>query len=533
MALENKPYKALESVVGAENISQDPAVLVGYATSGLSLTAQEDSLFSILPEAVVLPANTREVQGIVKVCNRYGVKYKAQCSAFGVWAIPGMEGVVIVDMRRMNRILHIDEKNMFAVIEPFVNGGELQAEAMKRGLYCHIVGAGPSYSPLASSSSFQGIGTTGLTSSTNHRNLFGVEWVLPTGELIKLGSPGTDSGWFSGDGPGPSLRGIMRGFSGAMGGIGIFTKIGYKLHPWPGPKKIKTTGDHPQIRMETPDKFKYYYCYWDSWDEMSDATYKIYDAEIAYAISKIPPDTLGWYLSKTNEEFYEKFDNSKLPIGREHQKGWNTVITGRTTEEFEYKKKVFNKIVEETNGKLLSFTQEEEELLLLAQLISCYVVRLFRNLKNGSGGPNFSQMGPVSLMNKIMTADENCLADYVKPGGKFLDCGSENVWGWSTEGRTLWTESIHFPESKDPESMKNAMEYCMKCQGAITASKGALAFDQRSVAGPLLDLFGPRLCNAQVWIRKIKNAFDPNNSSEHTFYVSPAPGVPPMMPPRE
>jgi len=29
------------------------------------------------PEAILLPANVEEVQGIVKACNRYGVKYKA------------------------------------------------------------------------------------------------------------------------------------------------------------------------------------------------------------------------------------------------------------------------------------------------------------------------------------------------------------------------------------------------------------------------------------------------------------------------
>ena len=81
---------------------------------------------------------------------------------------------------------------------------------MKRGLDCHIVSAGPTHSPLASCTSIWGIGGKGLTESWNERNLFGVEWVLPTGDVVRLGSPGVGAGWFTADGPGPSLRGIMR-----------------------------------------------------------------------------------------------------------------------------------------------------------------------------------------------------------------------------------------------------------------------------------------------------------------------------------
>ena len=41
------------------------------------------------------------------------------------------KGVIVLDLRRMNRILEIDEKNMFAVVEPYVIGAQLQAEVMK------------------------------------------------------------------------------------------------------------------------------------------------------------------------------------------------------------------------------------------------------------------------------------------------------------------------------------------------------------------------------------------------------------------
>jgi glycolate oxidase len=79
--------------------------------------------------------------------------------------------------------------------------------------------------------------------SYSPRNVLGVEWVLPDGELLRLGTPGCGEGWFSGDGPGPSLRGIMRGASGAFGGLGVFTACDIKLFKCPGTpaKKAEVT----------------------------------------------------------------------------------------------------------------------------------------------------------------------------------------------------------------------------------------------------------------------------------------------------
>ena len=41
---------------------------------------------------------------------------------------------IFYDLRRMNHIIEINEKNMYAVVEPYVITAELQAELMKRGL---------------------------------------------------------------------------------------------------------------------------------------------------------------------------------------------------------------------------------------------------------------------------------------------------------------------------------------------------------------------------------------------------------------
>ena len=53
-----------------------------------------------------------------------------------------------LDLRRMNHILEINEKSMYAVVEPYVIGAQLQAELMKRGLNCNLTGAGSNCSAL-------------------------------------------------------------------------------------------------------------------------------------------------------------------------------------------------------------------------------------------------------------------------------------------------------------------------------------------------------------------------------------------------
>ena len=141
-------------------------------------------------------------------------------------------------------------KNQIAVIEPYVRAIDLQTELIKHGLTCHIVSSGASHSLLASHAAAWGYGTSGASTSFSGRNLLGVEWVLPTGEVINLGSAGSGCGWFSADGPGPSMRGIVRGFQGTLGGLGVFTKCAIKLYKWDGPREWEVEGQSPKYILK-------------------------------------------------------------------------------------------------------------------------------------------------------------------------------------------------------------------------------------------------------------------------------------------
>src|ERR1035437_10385351 len=119
MAFLKEAYRALEDLVGQENISDDPALLDTYRYPQNATSVHLAPFYNTLTPrggAVLLPASTEEVQAIVKVCNKYTIKFKASSTFWGGMGYPSHDDAVQLDMRRMNRILEIDQKNQFAVI---------------------------------------------------------------------------------------------------------------------------------------------------------------------------------------------------------------------------------------------------------------------------------------------------------------------------------------------------------------------------------------------------------------------------------
>ena len=356
MALEPKTYSVLEDIVGPENISQEPTILDSYAFQ-MGTKAVPTRIWMARPEAVVLPGSTEEVQAIIKACNEYGVRFKAFGTGFVTAANVSRPGAIHIDPRRMNRILEINERDMYAVVEPYVTWVRLQAETFKKGLNCNVIDGGGQCSICASCTSGWGMGGKSVAMGHNERNVLGVEWVLPTGEILRLGSVGSGSGWFCGDGPGPSLRGIMRGFLGAWGGLGVFTKVAVKLYHWPGPPDFfPLKGVSPVYEAELPKTFRTHYCFFEDWGDFADAGRKIGETEIAAQFEKVSPAVVASMGTRSNQEFYHIYHMMRTLI-----KGpaFQIVIEAETQKEFEYKEKVLRQIVTETNGKFFPLMEHE------------------------------------------------------------------------------------------------------------------------------------------------------------------------------
>jgi hypothetical protein len=207
MKMTNEIYSAFEAVVGKENISRDSAILESYRCYAAQSSAHYGPYDhkTPVPAAVVLPGSTEEVQGVVRLCNKYDIPFKASTTFWSAMGFIGGDDSIQLDMRRMSKI-EIHEREQLAVVEPYAIGAVVLAEAMKKGFNLNMAGVGCSSSTLAGTAGWVAFGPSSLFMGTASENMLGAEWVLPNGEVLRTGSLGAGCGWFSGEGPGRFAR---------------------------------------------------------------------------------------------------------------------------------------------------------------------------------------------------------------------------------------------------------------------------------------------------------------------------------------
>ena len=386
MKLSREIYNAFESIVGPRNISDDPATLDSYRTPlHMSQNHYGPYFRESTPRglAVLLPGSTEEVQSIVRLCNKYKIKFKASSTFWSSMGNISDDNAIALDMRRMNRIVEIDKNNRYAVVEPYVIGATLQAEAMKVGLNNCIIGAGASCSVLAGASSWAGGGPTGIFMGSQSESMMAVEWVLPDGEILRTGSLGSGLGWFCGEGPGPSLRGLFRGGLGTTGALGVCTKIALRLAPWPGPTELPSVGTVPAYKAELPENITAYTLCFPSWEAWADAANMVYRSDVAYLAHRqynmFGRELKGAMLRILTEPTRTLSDIETLladPKVREQTAEmkieFQIVIAGMTKREFEYKNKIIDKILADTGGWKAAMTEEPD----IKNWMLLYLIRL-------------------------------------------------------------------------------------------------------------------------------------------------------------
>ena len=252
MSITKEAYKSLESCVGSEYISDDPVVCEGYRSGpgGYEAGLGYERVMTRIPGCVVMPETTEEVQRIVKTCNRYQIPYVPYSTGFyGPRSHPHVSDALIIDMKRMT-YFEVDANHLYAVVGPGIIYSQLQQEAMDRGAYIVIGGGGAQVSAIAN---MIGDGWSPLSHRIGlpHRRILGTELVLPDGELVKMGSLALQDDSFWGEGLGPDLRGLLRGYTGLRGCLGIVTKMAIKMLPFQ-PEQLKPSGISPHTTLELP-----------------------------------------------------------------------------------------------------------------------------------------------------------------------------------------------------------------------------------------------------------------------------------------
>ena len=204
--------RELIAIVGARFVFSAKEDVVVYE--------QDGSIFQVMPELVILPADTAQVAAVVKLAKRAGVPIVPRGSGTGLagGAVPA-EGGIILSLARLNRILKIDLENRLAIVEPGVINLDVTRAIVKDGFF---------YAPDPSSQAACSIGgnvannsggphTLAYGVTTNH--VLGMEVVLDDGAIVWLGGEVPDT-------PGYDLCGM---FVGSEGTMGIVTKVVVKL----------------------------------------------------------------------------------------------------------------------------------------------------------------------------------------------------------------------------------------------------------------------------------------------------------------
>lgn len=384
MALSREIYSALEAIVGKKNISDNIGILETYRNVPVQSQAHygPSEHWTPLPQAVVLPADAEEVQKIIKICNKYGIEFKASTTFWSTMGYIGGDYAIQLDMRRMKSI-EIDAKNMAAIVEPFAIGATVQAEAMKLGLNLNIPGVGCSASILANFASWIAFGPNSISMGQGSENILGMEWVLSNGEIMRTGSLGSGDGWFCGEGPGPSQRGLVRGIFGAAGSFGVCTKMAVRLHPWPGPAELLSRGDAPAYMADLGDNLRSYTLCFPNWEAWARSIQYFYESDVLYSghrqFNMFGRDLKAFMLKVITNPDGQLADLEELlkdPYLQEQNESmkydYQIVIAGYSKRDMEYKETALDYILEQTGGwkneMMLEKDMHDYALLYLARL---------------------------------------------------------------------------------------------------------------------------------------------------------------------
>jgi len=202
----------LRAIVGAEWVSNDPAIQVAYANDPFPLSGMR------MPRAVVLPGSTGEVEGVVRRAARNGIPFAVRGNGASVYGQVFSEGLVI-DVARMKEIA-FDPANWSVTIGPGVTSFDLQKEAVRRGFRVNV--AEPAATVIGN------IICTGLFSTWSASygmgadHILDMEFVDRAGNRFRLSDP---------EGPGTQLLSYRHRVQEVPG---VCTRAVVRLHPVTG-----------------------------------------------------------------------------------------------------------------------------------------------------------------------------------------------------------------------------------------------------------------------------------------------------------
>ena len=236
--------RAIRIIVGDEWVYLDPDTdLKGYEDH---MSARPSDFRT--PSAAIAAGSVEEIQAVLKVANQYRLPLwtygNGKNFAYGGPA-PLQAGYLVLDLKRMNRILEVDEEAGTCLVEPGVSYFQMYEHLQAIGSNLWIDCAAPGWGGLIGNTLEHG---AGYTPYGDHLVMScGMEVVLADGDVVRTGMgamPNSTAWQLFKYGYGPYLDGMF-----TQGNLGIVTKMGFWLMPKPAHTRpfLFTYEDHEAL----------------------------------------------------------------------------------------------------------------------------------------------------------------------------------------------------------------------------------------------------------------------------------------------
>jgi FAD/FMN-containing dehydrogenase len=218
----------MEMVANEQDVHDVVASLAGAIGHDFVITDDADREFYAmdvysfreLPLAVVQPGSLSDMVEVSRIATEAGVAMvpRGGGASYTDAYLPATPRSILIDTSRMNRVLEINEEDMYVTVEPGVTWADLTAALTAKGLRT------PFWGPFSGLKATVG-GSTSQNSVSLGSGLYGIsadavlsfEVVIPGGKIIRTGSNARENGgpffrWY-----GPDLTGLFTGDAGVLG----------------------------------------------------------------------------------------------------------------------------------------------------------------------------------------------------------------------------------------------------------------------------------------------------------------------------
>lgn len=218
--MENKIIEAMKDIVGEDWVVSDLSQMKSYLTDEtehlLKPEADEDCI-------VVKPSNTEEISEIIKYANEHNIIVVPRGGGTGLCgaAIPTQSSIVL-SIERLNKFIEVDDENLMVTVDSGYTLAGLNEYLSKSKNLFFPVHPGDEGAQIGGMVAENAGGVSAVKHGIMRNHVKGLEVVLPTGEIVKLG------GKLLKDNMGYDLLHMMIGSEGTLG---IITKVILKLYP--------------------------------------------------------------------------------------------------------------------------------------------------------------------------------------------------------------------------------------------------------------------------------------------------------------